>query len=417
MSFIRQNVNNYYLYDTQVENLFLSEYMPSAPEGYVKLYLAAQMSAQSGRPFAKNELSGSMASLAAVWDDCWAYWEAQGIARRKYPDPSDRNVYHVELLSLREAAFGRRTPGVELAPQRAVSLDDKKLASLYTDVEASTGRLLEPGEPEEIASWIRDYRIDPDVIVFGYRYCSEKRRSSRCRYVGAVLKDWKSKGLSCVSDVEAYLSEMDRHYEMYRKVCRQLGFHRNPTEAEKKIMDIWFDQWNFSMEKVLEACNRTSGISNPNINYVNSVLKGWYEEQHADPLRSVNVFALVEKAYEKDREENNRKTEERRRQIVTQIPRIADIMKEIREVGMRRSRAFLSGKDPARAEADRRKMAHLQQEKRDLLREAGFPEDAADKIYTCAKCRDTGLLEDGSRCACYDGKLQLIRLQAMKDNH
>jgi len=415
MSFTKQNISNYYLYDTQVENLFISEYMPAAPEGYVKLYLAALMSAQSGRPFGREELSGQLSGLASSWDDCWAYWEAQGIARRKYPDPADRTVYHVELLSLREAAFGRRTPGIELAPQKAVSLDDKKLARLYTDVEAAAGRLLEPGEPEEIASWIGDYSIDPDVIIFGYRFCTEKRRSSRCRYVGTVVKDWKSKGLVCVADVEEYLSEMDRHYDLYRKVCHQLGFHRNPTEAEKKIMDVWFDQWNFSMDNVLEACNRTSGISNPNINYVNSVLKGWYEEQHADPLKSVNVFALVEKSYERDREENNRKTEERRHKVVTEIPRISAIMNEMREIGMRRSRGFLKGLSQTELDADRRKMAQLQEEKKTLLQQAGFPENAIDKIYTCPKCRDTGLLEDGSRCSCYDSKLQLVRLQVMKE--
>ena len=48
MSVKKQNVQNYYLYDTEVENLFISEYMPSAPENAVKLYLLALMPAQQG---------------------------------------------------------------------------------------------------------------------------------------------------------------------------------------------------------------------------------------------------------------------------------------------------------------------------------------------------------------------------------
>ena len=35
-------------------------------------------------------------------------------------------------------------------------------------------------------------------------------------------------------------------------------------------------------------------------------------------------------------------------------------------------------------------------------------ENATDKIYSCAKCKDTGVLEDGSPCTCYAEKLERI---------
>ena len=51
-------------------------------------------------------------------------------------------------------------------------------------------------------------------------------------------------------------------------------------------MDSWFETMDFSLEKVLTACSKTSGISNPNINYVNKVLLNWYEEQRSGKDKS-----------------------------------------------------------------------------------------------------------------------------------
>ena len=41
----------------------------------------------------------------------------------------------------------------------------------------------------------------------------------------------------------------------------------------------------------------------------------------------------------------------------------------------------------------------MRDEKCELLRKNGFPEDYTDDIYSCPKCRDTGFV-DGKRCAC-----------------
>ena len=47
-------------------------------------------------------------------------------------------------------------------------------------------------------------------------------------------------------------------------------------------------------------------------------------------------------------------------------------------------------------------------EKKELLTKAGYSENATDPIYTCPKCKDTGVLEDGSTCSCYGEILEKI---------
>ena len=404
MSFSTQHVKNYYLYDTRIENLFISEYMPTAPGNYVKLFLYALMSAEFDLGFDNADAAKKLDMTVDEVAEGWTYWESQGLVRRTYPDAGDRNRFKIEFLSIKEAAFGRISTN-EKPPAKAIKLDDSELKALLGDIEKTTGRMLENGEPEEVASWMRDFGIDPAMILMAYEYCSRNRRSNRFRYVGTVVKDWKAKGLSSARDVEDYLTTVDLHYDLYKKVCRELGFHRNPTEPEKRMMDCWFDELDFSLEKVLEACQKTTGIANPNIKYVDSVLRAWKDEEGGK--KEPSLIAEVEKIYEKEREENRKETERRRSEVYAALPEVRKISEELRESAVRLSRAALSGGSGLKAE--REKAEKLREKKKRLLSAAGYPENATDAVYTCRICKDTGTKEDGTRCECFDRKLAALR--------
>ncbi len=351
-----------------------------------------------------RNLGTDVPSVLAGWD----YWEEKGVIRKVWPDPENKASYEVEFVNLREKAFGRSDKKGEL--QQTVLLSDSEYAQLLRDIEAVTGRLLDSREPEEIAAWISHYGMDPQMILFGYSFCSQHRKSNKFRYVGTVLKDWLAKGFTTRAQVEAYLDKTDKHYDLYRRVFRELGFHRMPSEPEKQIMDGWFDKLGFSLDEVLDACRKTSGISNPNINYVNSVLAARYRETREKAQRASGepVFNTVEALYERDRTENDRKALQIRREIVTRIPQMESILNEIRDTGYKISRSMLSGADGAHADRLRGRMEALYEERAKLLTAAGYEKDALDPIYTCRDCRDTGFLRDGSRCHCYAEKAALL---------
>ena len=413
MSVKKQSVQNYYLYDTEVENLFISEYMPSAPENAVKLYLLALMYAQQGLPFDDAQAAKKLGiSLAAV-ADAWDYWREKGLVRLSVKDPKRPAERDAELLNIREMMYGRRAePAVQAGDSAPFALDDEAFSRLLSGIESVTGRLLEAREPEEVASWITEYGMDPDVILLGYKYSNQKGKSSRCRYVGAILKDWRAKGLVTVDQVEDSLAASDRHYEFYRAVMKELGFHRSASEPEKRVMDVWFDKMGLSLDEVMDACRKTTGISNPNINYVNSVLTARYNEKNAsegEKISEENIFAKVSAMYEKIRQENAEKTERIRQDIFTKNPRIRSILEETKTAGIAVSRAMLRGGAGSAAVArEKEKIEALNREKTRLLAAAGYAPNALDTIYSCSRCRDTGMLDDGSRCPCFKEKAEQI---------
>ena len=408
MDYSKQNVSNYYLYDTQVENLFLSEYMASAPGEYVKAYLLALMYAQLNKPADDRMIARSVGMAPEKMAECWAYWESRGVVRRIYADPEDSASFRVEFVNLREEVFGSRTPA---APEAKASarLDDKALAKLYRDVEAVTGRMMEAREPEEIASWLSEYGMSPEFILCGYRFCTAKRRSNRCRYVATVLKDWKSKGFSSPAQVEEYLEGMDRHFDLQKQIFKALGFSRNATEEEKRIMNKWFDDYGFDLEKIKDACSKTSGISSPNFNYVNKVLLGWRKESESrgtDVNRQVNVTnAQLKQYYEYLRLKGDEEASQRRSEVYASIPRIREIDERYRELGAMMSKALISGRAEEGQEI-REQMESLSMERAVLLTDNEYEMDYTDHRYLCEKCHDTGVTDLGERCTCVPLRLE-----------
>lgn len=420
MNFKREIIKDFYLRDTNVENIFINEYLTQAPGDYVKVYLFALMYAD----FDMHMNNETIAKHLGMDDEdvlkAWTYWEKMGIVRKHYEKPGDKFRYQVEFLNLKELAYGKKQKSQKSGakvPDRLKSLmDDDSIKDMYSEIERITGRLFDGKEPAEILSWITDYNANPEMIVYAYSYCVKKKNHSNHKYVAAIVKEWANQGLKSIDQIEDYLEETDNRHYLYKRVLRALGFLRNATEEEKRIMDTWFDQMGFSIDRVLDACKKTTGISNPNINYINSVLKAWNNgngEKPASPSEDgkSGSIANVMRQYEELRAKNEAAAEARRAEVYGMIPRIREIEEETRNIGLQISRVMLSdmgdGKTKIRAMKD--KVDNLNEEKAFLMTENNFKIDYMDILYTCPLCRDTGIQDTGDRCTCFAEKLGSIQ--------
>ncbi len=424
MNFRREIIKDFYLRDTNVENIFINEYLTQASGDYVKVYLFALMYAD----FDMRMTNETIAKHLGMEDEdvlkAWTYWEKMGVVRKHYEKPGDKFRYQVEFLNLKELAYGKKQKSQKpepVIPDRLKELmSDDSIKNMYSEIERITGRLFEGREPAEIMSWITDYNANPEMIVYAYSYCVKKKNHSNHKYVAAVVKEWANQGLKTAEQIEDYLEETDNRHYLYKRILRALGFLRNATEEEKRIIDTWFDQMGFSIEKVLEACKKTTGISNPNINYINSVLKAWSSgngertgtsDEGTPGAGRTGSIASVMKYYEDLRAANEAKAEERRAEVYRRIPRIKEIEEETREVGLQISKVMLSGDGDVkkRIKAMKDKVDALNEEKAYLMTENNFRIDHMDIVYDCPHCRDTGIQDTGDRCICFAEKLSSLQ--------
>ena len=69
------------------------------------------------------------------------------------------------------------------------------------------------------------------------------------------------------------------------------------------------------------------------------------------------------------------------------------------------TRMALSGGQHS-ATALEKEREELSGKKQQLLAQFGYPADYLEMRFDCEKCRDTGLLDDGTRCSCFAEKLR-----------
>lgn len=408
MNFKRRQKADYYLFDTDVENIFINEYMASAPGDFVKVYLFALMYAGLDEEM-NNEIIARQLGLSE--EDvlkAWSYWEGLGVIRKNRERPEDKFNYQVEFINLKELLYGKgiKKKKAQVNENAKAVMSDKTIQSMYQSIERIVGRTISSAEMMKILSWINEFNASPEVIVYAYSYCKGKEKHD-IRYIAAVVKSWVSEGLNDVLAVEEYLQNTDQRHYLYRRVCKALGFARNATEEEMKIMDRWFDDMNYTIDKVLEACGKTSGISNPNMNYVNKILTNWHQEKTGETgggqSKSVSA-AVIQKYYSYLRSKAEKEAEERKREVYGTVPAIKEVEEQMNVCRMEISKLIISDRLDKGQEVKRlqNKIDDLTREKAVLLTDHDFELDYMDMHYQCRLCKDTGTNDEGGRCECYN---------------
>ena len=278
MDFFKSKVKDYYLNDTRLENLFISEYLPAAPGDYVKVFVYGLMHAEHGIPVTDKEMAERLGISVKDVEKAWSYWEKYGVIKKRYIDSDGKVDFGVEFLDLRELMYGKnKGPGPrEEAPETNI-FGSEEVRKVFEEIEAMMGRNLSSTELTEVIGWMEDDNIAPDVVLYGFSYSLEKNKSS-IKYIDKVVHSWNEDGYYTVDQVREHLADVDNRFYEYKRVMTALGMNRIPTEGEKKMMDGWFDTYGFNMDKVLEACDKTVGITTPTFSYVNKVLENWANE-------------------------------------------------------------------------------------------------------------------------------------------
>lgn len=410
MSFNREKIRDFYLLSTDVENIFINEYMTAAPGDYVKVYLYGLLSSQHQREMTQQEMSRLLGMSEEEIDRAWDYWAAMGVVGISPPKKSgqDRQIEFKNLRALMYSSAEKAPSSGSGREAEAGGADDKapvydqELKEILLAVEELLGKSLSARDTREVFSWVTELDASREVILAAASYCAEKGKTS-VSYIAKVVTQWTEEGLRTEADVKARLESIEQSFARYKTVLRTLGISRGVTKAEKEMIDRWFGEWGFNQERVEEACEKGSFITTPNVRYVNAILEKWYEEAKAYG-RSVNSAVTVTQAdlnryYEHLRAQAEQQAEERKSEVYGQVPRIEEIDRQLLELGRKISRSVLSKDEQGRKEAQRLS-ALLEEERAVLLTENGFAEDYTDIKYSCDICHDTGVTEEGTRCSC-----------------
>ncbi|MDR2163029.1 MAG: DnaD domain protein [Clostridiales Family XIII bacterium] len=416
MNYTIEKHSNYYLDDTQVPNVFISEYMPGAPGDYVKVYLYAYMRAArrdvtSNETIARELGIGVEDVLAA-----WTYFEKRGLVRKRFTDTSDSLHYDVEFTDIKGLVAGVSTTGGGASTSEGGSgnlhsaLGDEDVRDMFRDIERLTGGPLS-GSDISRAGVLLDEGATPGLVTFAYRYCAEMRKNTRTHYVAGVVRRWIEAGIRTAEDAEAHISLNDARMDVYKQIMKALGLQfASITDAERRVFDGWLDGMGFTVDEILAAAEKAAGKRNK-YDYVKKILESDYEAMTSGGLNSVpggssagTGGSSARNLYYSDaRVKAEAEAEAHRREVYGRLPEVERLDKEIARLNRESVSAIMSRTDGGRRESERiaAEIERKLDEKAGVMDRAGYPKDYMEIRYRCAKCRDTGTLDDGGACDCF----------------
>ena len=234
---------------TAVENAFIIDYMPLAPENAVKAYIYALMAAsRSDAPDISEALGLDDEALSSIF----AYWQRMGLVRIVSPDP-----LVIELL---------RPPGISSSPRKYAALIEK-LSS------AVPQRVFTGDELRVIYDWIEVFGFCEDTAVLLVSDCV-KRRGARLKLwqMNAEAKLWADAGVSTVEEALEYIALRDERTAGAQKILSRWKLRRAATNDEVALYIKWHEQWGMTDEVIAEACKELTSAAQPSFKYLDSVL-------------------------------------------------------------------------------------------------------------------------------------------------
>lgn len=317
---------------TLISNLFIDQYMITAGSSHLKTYLL--LLRLCGDPEKEISIQGMADTLDCIESDVirsLKYWEKKGLMRLTLGEDG-KTIEGISLQNpetpgvqntgkddaVKEAAVGKAprqkkdrqmempvSGNAETESQgkltdmdkkedrkviadieqeeplpdrnmdfRAISADDNFSRLLFI-AEQYMGTPLSRNDCETFA-WLYDrLKMNVGLLEYLVEYCVTNGHRNT-RYMEAVAIDWHQKKIRTVEQARIYTPLHDKNIYAVMKALGLQG--RQPAPGERQIIDRWFRKYGFSLDIVVEACNRTMiSIHEPNLKYVESILIRWKE--------------------------------------------------------------------------------------------------------------------------------------------
>lgn len=277
---------------TQVENAFIRDYMPSAPDGYVKVYLFGLMQCQSGvGPSSLLSFANALHMSEEQVRCAFTYWSQAGLVRMQQT-PRLSILYQ----SARHAMpAGTSTGAQELYTHKELN---EQLSRLFSP------QLLTPAELRKIYDWMDVFGLAPQSVLLLIRYGRSKLQdlshatiSRQLSYIETIARQWADEGIRAPEQAEQWLMQQEQHQSGLTVLLHRLGLRRSPTAAERKLYQGWLNS-GFTQEAILLAADRTISSRNPSLDTVGNILASLQKAgaRTADDVRAENSEQLCREA-------------------------------------------------------------------------------------------------------------------------
>lgn len=256
----------------QLESLFIEEFVPHAPLLPLKVYLLGLQLLQKGQNPDLSVLASRLGVESKDVREAYEYWRNLGLVRFSASARSGEDDIH--YLSVRDLYLNNN-----YRLKKPLSSLDR--GELYNDLFRYVNEILVSPATEieraHVIDYLRDKDVPKELVREAFR--DHSMQYARGKKVVNTLRYWNDNGIQSLEDLEAFKERFNLRQLNYKQVLTALGYpYTAPTQADKDCVDTWLDEYQFSMEQILEKIKEiTMNKRNPSMNYLHAAFRNEYD--------------------------------------------------------------------------------------------------------------------------------------------
>lgn len=257
--------------DTLIPDIFITEYMPSMNPESLKVYIYCLFLSKYGKNATVEEFAKSLGMEVDKVKECLANlenlgvltWKMDGIVLHDLKEKEIKKLYRLKTTS---------------SPEEAVNnceKNKKRNEIIYTINNSFFQGVMSPSWYTDIDAWFDKYQFDEDVMLALFQYCFDQKGLIKS-YIEKVAESWKSRNIRNAFDLDNYSMEQKKFKDVRGAIIKKLKLGRNLTEYEDAYVEKWVMDYKYDFDIIELALRKTTAKSNPNFNYINSIITDWY---------------------------------------------------------------------------------------------------------------------------------------------
>lgn len=274
---------------TVLENVFIDQYMIKANGEYVKVYLLLlRHQNEASTPLGISQIADILEVTEKDVIRALNYWNKQGLL--EYESAETAPVTSPKPAPAVVSDPSSKVPDIRQFKSR------KEFKELLFVAEQYLGKTLSVTDIDSITYFYETLEMSVELIEYLIEYCVENGHKSM-HYIQKVALSWHKQDIKTVD--QAKTSSL-----LYNKNCYSIlnayGIKgRAPAASEIAYIRKWNEEYAFSLDIILEACNRTmNAIHQPSFDYTDSILKKW----HAQNVRHLKDIAALDASFTREKE-------------------------------------------------------------------------------------------------------------------
>lgn len=278
---------------TDIPDIFFTEYLPSIPGNYLKVYLYILFLSKYHKEVKINDLAKLLNLPFPEVQEAFTFLEDKKLLTKLPDGYKIADIQELELTSL-------YTPKVTSSPEDIKqNIQNKERSKAIEDINNQFFQgVMSPAWYNDIDFWFNKYGFTQEVMIALLNYAFENKALNR-NYIQTVADSWHANNIHTFDDLEAYEQNKEKLTKLKKTIVKKLGMKRNLTSYEEEYIIKWIEEFGYGLDIIELALKRSSSMATINFSYFDKVLSDWNQKELRTPEQ---VEAYIASTKGKDKE-------------------------------------------------------------------------------------------------------------------